>query len=153
MRTLGRLFSYVAVAGGLSALMVYGAIWLVRPDPTLRAQAHVAPIPARIADSIARRKDDLATEAAAEAARKANAAALAAPAAQSVTATPVMNEANVSLTAVEHAPLRKPARVRAKHDLTAKQALVPMKVEDVAAQETPRPVTRRVSTARTDFPY
>jgi hypothetical protein len=145
MRSLGKLLCYIAVAGGLSGVMVYSALWLVRPDPSLRAEVHVAAIPPRIAESIARKRDERATEAAADAQAQMQPAtpSIAAPA-----PLPVMTEANVSLSAApEPAPLRKLARIKAKPELT------PMPIESVAQEEAPRPVARRISTARSDFPY
>jgi hypothetical protein len=57
MKSLARLASCVAVVGGLSLVPIYGAIWLARPDPSLKAEARLAPLPPRIAESIERKKD------------------------------------------------------------------------------------------------
>ena len=55
--TLARtLLAYALVIGVLCAGLIKGVIWLVQPGPAISREAHVAPIPPRIADSIERKK-------------------------------------------------------------------------------------------------
>jgi hypothetical protein len=126
--------SYAAVVGGLSLLLIYGAIWLTSPDPSLKAEAHAAPLSPRIAESIERKKDAI-------------------PRAEPVEVKPPepMTEANVALTpSLPPAPkpiLREARRPKAKIKPVSNRNLAREIALDPAA---PRPV---VTTARSDFPY
>ncbi|MEA2870864.1 MAG: hypothetical protein QOH67_840 [Hyphomicrobiales bacterium] len=56
MNTLGTLVSYTVAVGVLVGGSVGGALWLGRPDPSVKYAARVAPIPPRIAESIERKR-------------------------------------------------------------------------------------------------
>jgi hypothetical protein len=159
MTSIGRLASYVALVGGLSYALVFSAIWLARPDPSIRAEAHAAPIPPRIAASIERRREALpAVETASAPAATEPAVTLAAvplPPVRPEPEAPTMKEAHVSLEAVslESVPLpprRGPIGARRATLQPAAQPLAPI---PVASDEAPRPAPVRISTARSDFPY
>jgi hypothetical protein len=128
---------YVAVVGSRSLAPVYGAIWLARPAPSLKAEARAAPIPPRIAESIERKKD-------------------AHPRAEPVEVKPPppMTEANVALVrSLPPAPrpvhhVASPHRAKTKQVPNPNVALRPIATDADAAS--PRPL---VTTARTDSPY
>jgi hypothetical protein len=56
VNTLGTLVSYAVAVGVLVGGSVGGALWLGRPDPSVKYAARVAPIPPRIAESIERKR-------------------------------------------------------------------------------------------------
>jgi hypothetical protein len=154
MALLGRLACYLAVVGGLSYALTLGAIWLARPDPSFRAEAHVAPIPPRIADSIARKQQPIpvAEPVSLPAVEPVEAKVTVPPqpARSEEAAGPAMTGANVSLHSVPLPPLRR-APVHAKYETAPTQAA--SEPEVLSRDEAPRPAPARISTARTDFPY
>jgi len=124
--------SYAAVVGGLSLLLIYGAIWITSPDPSLKAEARAAPLSPRIAESIERRKDAI-------------------PRAEPIEVKPPepMTEVNVALTP-SLPPAPKPILREAR-----RPKIKPVSNRNVAREialepAAPRPV---VTTARSDFPY
>jgi hypothetical protein len=154
MALLGRLACYLTVVGGLSYALTFGAIWLARPDPSFRAEAHVAPIPPRIAESLARKQQPIpvAEPVSLPAAEpvEAKASVPLPPARPEELAGPAMTGANVSLNSVPLPPPRR-AAVHAKYGTGRTQT--PSEPEALSRDEAPRPAPARVSTARTDFPY
>jgi hypothetical protein len=134
MGSLARFAGYTAVVGGLSLVLIYGAIWLASPDPSLKAEARAAPLSSRIAESIERKKDAISRAEPAEVKRP-----------------EPMTEANVALTpSLPPAPTpnREAARHKAKIKHVSNPNVAPREIApDPAA---PRPVVR---TARSDFPY
>jgi len=130
MRVLAALFAYTAVVCLLAGGLIWGTLWLVEPDPTIKLERQAAPIPPRIAESIERKKP------------------LPVPA---VTATPepvkrVMQEASASLTNQPIAKIRELSPPPKKAKKRREQ-------NPVVAEAPTIPVPQTVSTARTDFPY
>ena len=131
MRVLAALFAYTAVVCLLAGGLIWGTLWLVEPDPTIKLERQAAPIPPRIAESIERKKP------------------LPAPA---VTATPepvkpVMQEASASLT---NQPI---AKIRELSPPPQRKVKKRREQKSVVAEALAAPPTQSVSTARTDFPY
>ena len=154
MTPIARLACYVALVTGLSYGLVSGAMWLARPDPSIRTEARVAPIPPRIAASIERKREALPE---AEPVRASAAAELAAltsvplPMVRPDPEAPAMKEASASLQTVPFPPVRRDARARHAAPPLALQPDTPAE-PPVARDEAPRPAVR-ISTARSDFPY
>jgi len=149
MRLLTQLMSYLGVTVGLLGVVVAGAVWLLKPDPTMATAApRVAPISPRIADSIERKKLDTPAPT---------------PVVQTTSTTiepqpmtPVMQEAPAALTPAPHR-----VQIRELSQRTAKRKPLPHQrnaaAQNVATHEaaaTPAPpVARPIATGRTDSPY
>lgn len=134
MKLVGTLLAYALTIGTLFAGLIGGVTWLVQPGPAISRQAHSAPIPPRIADSIERKKPIAVKEAAPEPAKPAIA--------------PAMTEANVSLAPAPSFKIRErapaPHRRKPQRERGVAQAGAP---EPIPAARSPLP------TARSDFPY
>ena len=132
MRLTGILFSYALAIGILFASLIGGVMWLVAPGPAVSSEARIAPIPPRLAESIARKKPVPPQE----------------PEHRPEQVKPVMKEAAVSLT---------PAPVRAHkiRELTppVKQKRKPRGEQGVAQAAPPAAAAPVVTTARSDVPY
>src|SRR4029077_18442193 len=144
MRLLALLMSYLGVTAGLLAGVVAGALWLVRPDPgAATAAPRAAPISPRIADSIERRKMDMAAQPSE-------------PRVEPEPIKPAMGEAPAVLTQPPH---RVQIRELSQGMVKRKPArnLPGIASQSVATQEaaaTPAPpVARPIATGRTDSPY
>jgi hypothetical protein len=134
MGSLTKFVGYTAVVGGVSLVLIYGAIWLASPDLTLKAEARAAPLSPRIAESIERKKDAIPRAEPAEVKRP-----------------EPMTVANVALTPSllpTPTPKREAARHRAKIKHVANPNVAPREIAPDAAA--PRPV---VTITRSDFPY
>jgi hypothetical protein len=146
MGSLARFVGYTAVVGGLSLVLIYGAVWLASPDPSLKAEARAAPLSPRIAESIERKKDAIPRAEPAEVKRP-----------------EPMTEANVALTPSllpTPTPNREAARhreaVRHKEAARHRAKIKHMSNPNVGPRENaPNPVVSRpvVMSARSDFPY
>ena len=144
MKLLALLMTYLGVSAGLFGGFVVGALWLVRPDPTMATAApRVAPISPRIADSIERKKLDMAAQATATRV-------------EPEPVKPAMQEAPAALTQAPHR-----VHVRELSQRMAKRKPLPHQrnaaAQNVATHEaaaTPAPpVARPIATGRTDSPY
>ena len=132
MHPLGKLLAYIAVTGSVLLGLAGGGMWLVRPDPQLKEQARAAPaIPARIADSIERKKEPVRP-------------------AEPEIAKPVMKEASVALT-----PAPQPKFTIREMNAPPQKARPRRLARDgrPVQEAPPVPTAAVVSTARTDFPY
>src|SRR5690242_8014379 len=143
MKMLRGLASYCAFVGVLAVGVVGGGAWLLRPDPSMTAEARAPVIPQKMLDSIERRKP-------------APIPVVAAPILRPEPPAPVMQEATVSLPmmAIPHRPAKvvsarssKQKKRRPTLVVARAQALVPATAQAAA------PAAAVVSTARTDFPY
>jgi hypothetical protein len=127
---------YVAVVGGLSLLLVYGAIWLAHPDPSLKAKLRATPLSPRIAESIERKKDTIPRDAPVK-----------------IRPAESMTEVNVALTPSPPPapkPIPRETRHRAKIKHVPNPNVAPRQIARDGPAAAPRPV---VATARSDAPY
>lgn len=133
MNLAAKCLSYAVIVVGLPLGLGLGARWLVSPDPTAARVVTAPPLPARIADSIARRQEPLP------------AAITEKPAA----AAPVLLDANVAL---HPSPPRRISREFQVRQPNPKPRLKPG--ERLQAQSLPiTPTPAVVTTARSDVPY
>jgi hypothetical protein len=153
MKLLGTLAAYLAVTAALFGGLVGGVLWLVQPDVKIAREQTAAPIPPRIAESIARKSapPQVAAKPAPEMAPQPVMLKEPEP------VKPIMHEANVALTPAPH-------RVQVR-ELTAKSSAKPKprpQQPSIAARQTPPASApqetssvsaQAVSTARTDSPY
>jgi len=149
MRLLTQLMSYLGVTVGLLGVVVAGAVWLLKPDPTMATAApRVAPISPRIADSIERKK--LETPAPTPVVQTTSTTIEPQP------ITPVMQEAPAALTPAPH---RVQIRELSQGMVKRKPPRHPRSIAspEVATQQvasTPEPLAARpIATARSDSPY
>ena len=144
MNLAGKLLTYVLAVGVPFLALAGGVIWLVQPGAAVSQEARPAPLPPRIADSIARKQPFPVEE------RKVDE-----PRPEPV--RPVMQQANVSLapasvhsTAIR--PLRPPATQPSKRRGEPPVArMAPAAASPAAAPASLGAVT--VSGARSDSPY
>jgi hypothetical protein len=153
MKLLGTLAAYLAVTAALFGGLVGGVFWLVQPDINIAGEQRAAPIPPRIAESIARKSPPPQL------------AAKPAPEIQPQPVTlkepepvkPIMHEANVALTPTPHRiQVRElTAKTSAKPKLRRQQRSIAARQTPPASapQETSSVSAQAVSTARTDSPY
>jgi hypothetical protein len=135
MKPLANLLTYTVIVGGLTAGLASGVTWLIRSEPSSRAEARVAPIPAKIVESMERKKHvplEIQVET---------------TAAQPDPAKPKLQEAPVSLSlpAAPRSKVRK-AGTPPKHKQGRAQKPPPV---DAPLPAPPSPI----ATARSDFPY
>jgi hypothetical protein len=154
MKLLRTLAAYLAVTAALFGGLVGGVFWLVQPDAQVAREQTAAPIPPRIADSIARKSAPLPQPATKPAPDVQPQPAMVE---EPETVKPIMHEANVALTPAPH-------RVQVR-ELTAKTSAKPKprrQEQTIAARQTPPASAPQetssvsaqpVSTARTDSPY
>jgi hypothetical protein len=133
MKLAGILLSYALAVGVLFSTLAGGVMWLIQPGPAVSQEARPAPLPPRIADSIARRQPFPVEE----------------PTPESV--KPAMQEAKVSLAP---APVYS-ARIR-ELSVPVKQTRK-RRSEQAVAREAPAvsasSPAATISAARSDFPY
>jgi hypothetical protein len=126
-----RLALYVGITAGLVGGLASGVWWLVTPDASLRlpVEAKAAPVPPRIADSLARKMPAPIPEPQPE---------------RAVAPSPPLHEAPVSLTTpgAEKKAAHRAVKVTRGSRLPKKEPPV-----------TQTYVVRAVTTARTDAPY
>ena len=137
MKLAGILLAYALAVGVLFSTLAGGALWLVQPGPAVSQEARPPPIPARIADSIARKKPFPVEEP---------------KVAEPKPVRPAMQEANVSLAP---APVYS-SRVRrfgAPPQQTRKRRSEPALARAAPAVSAPSSPAAPVSAARSDFPY
>lgn len=142
MKLAGILLSYALAVGVLFSTLAGGAMWLLQAGPAISQEARPAPLPPRIADSIARKQPFLVAE------RKVAEQKVE----ERAPVTPALQEANVSLAPapVYSAGIRRlsapvtPTRKRRGEPALARAAPA------VSASSSPA-VT--VSAARSDSPY
>ena len=141
MKLAGILLGYALAVGVLFSTLAGGALWLVQPSPAVSQEARPppmpAPIPARIADSIARKKPFPVEEP---------------KVAEPRPVRPAMQEASVSLAP---APVYS-TRIRrfgAPPQQPRKQRSEPALARAAPAVSAPSSPAAPVSAARSDFPY
>jgi hypothetical protein len=137
MKMVAGLARYCAFVGVLTVGVVGGAVWLLRADPSSRAEARAPIIPQKMLDSIERKKPVPVQVVFASILKP------------EPPAPPVMQEAPVSLPklAIPHRPAKAAAVPRRAPDARRP-------VPSVATAEAAAPAAAVVvSTARTDFPY
>jgi hypothetical protein len=135
MKMLTGLLSYCAFVGVLAIGVMAGGAWLLRADPSLKAEAKAAVIPQKILDSIERKKPVPIP-------------VVAAPILRPERPAPLLQEAPVSLPTVA-IPQRPAKAVTVRSAKPKKRHSTP----PVTTVEAPVSSAARVSTARTDFPY
>jgi len=134
MKTFKKLLGYITVIGLLVPGLAAGSMWLIRGEPTIKAEAKASVVPQKFLDSIERKKpvsvDVVATVRA---------------------AVPAMQESPASLPqpVVRRETIREVSRPASKAK-KRQSVFGPMPVEvPPAARAASAPVT----TSRTDFPY
>ena len=138
------LFGYAIMIAGLSIALLGPLFWLLTPDPTLRPEPRVAPLPPRIAESIERKRVLPVVQ-----------PERVVPATDGPAALPEMNEAPAVLpgkqvsVALPVEPVAKKRALSAPHRGPRK----PRPPAERNAREFERSPTPPVTTARTDFPY
>ena len=141
MKLAGILLAYALAVGVLFSTLAGGVMWLVQPGPAVSQEARPAPIPARIADSIARKKPLPVEE-----------PKVAEP------ARPAMQETNVSLTPApvystrihqSGAPVTQTRKRRGEPALARATPAISASSSSTA----PSPGAAPVSAGRSDFPY
>lgn len=149
MRLPALLMSYLGVTAGLLGGVVAGALWLVKPDPTMATAApRIAPISPRIAESIERKKMDTAALTPVVQTTGTNG--------EPEPIRPVMQEAPAALTqAPPRIQIRELTQRTAKRKPLAHQRnAAAQNVGTHEAAATPAPaVARPIATARSDSPY
>jgi hypothetical protein len=134
------LFGYAIMVAGLSIALFAPLFWLLTPDPTLRSEPRVAPVPPRIAASIERKRAPPPVQ-----------PERVVPTIEDAAVLPEMNEAPAALPSVAPPvePVAKKRALSAPHPGPRK----PRPPAERNARELTRAPTQPVSTARTDFPY
>jgi len=144
VKLVGILFGYAIAIAGLSIALVGPLFWLLTPDPTIKPEPRVAPIPPRIAESIERKRAPPVVQ-----------PERVAPAIEKAAALPEMNEASAALPEKQVSvslPAEPVAKKRAlsAHHAAPRKPRPPVKW---AARGFGRAPGGPVTTARTDFPY
>jgi hypothetical protein len=134
MKMLAGLASYCAFVAVLCLGVMAGSAWLLRSDPSIKAEARAPVIPQKILDSIERKKPVPI--------------AVAAPAPTLEPVVPVMQEAPVSLPKLALPPTTREVTERPQRPKKRRSTST---VTAVQAPATPPAAV--VSTGRTDFPY
>jgi hypothetical protein len=136
MKTFKELLIYITVIGALVLGLGAGSMWLISPEPTMKAEAKAPVVPQKFLDSIERKKT-VSVDAVAPV-----------PA-----AVPAMQEAPASLPqpVVRRETIREVSRPAPKAK-RRQSAAGPAPVE-VPTASAGRAASAPVSTARTDFPY
>ena len=136
MKTFKELLGYITVVGLLVLGLAAGSMWLISPEPTMKAEAKAPVVPQKFLDSIERKKPVSVD--------------VVAPVRAAV---PAMQESPASLPqpVVRRETIREVSRPAPK---TKKRQSVfgPMPVE-VPVAPAARAASAPVTTSRTDFPY
>jgi len=134
MKTFKKLLGYITVIGLLVPGLAAGSMWLIRGEPTIKAEAKASVVPQKFLDSIERKKpvsvDVVATVRA---------------------AVPAMQESPASLPqrVVRRETIREVSRPA---PTTKRRQSGPMTVA-VPVVPAERAASAPVTTSRTDFPY
>ena len=134
MKTFKELLGYITVVGLLVLGLAAGSMWLISPEPTMKAEAKAPVVPQKFLDSIERKKPVSVD--------------VVAPVRAAV---PAMQESPASLPqpVVRRETIREVSRPASKAK-KRQSVFGPMPVEvPPAARAASAPVT----TSRTDFPY
>ena len=136
MKTFKELLGYITVVGVLVLGLAAGSMWLISPEPAMKAEAKAQVVPQKFLDSIERKKPVSVD--------------VVAPVQAAV---PAMQEAPASLPqpVVRRQTIREVSRPAPKAK-RRQSASGPMPIE-VPATPTSRAASAPVTTSRTDFPY
>ena len=129
MKTVVSLVSYTVAVGLLLGCLVSGGFWLVQPDPSLKQEPRVAPIPPRIAESIDRKRMPVPE-----------------PAIEPALVKPAMIAADAALT-------HQPPKIKIRELSRPPTKRKPPRAHRAVVAEAAAVPARVVSTGRSDFPY